>query len=91
LSTLRAIDFKPLLDNQDLQLSITITAMADVATASGAAILNGADKKKADGKPEKPDEGVYNETLKKAEKAHADAMARLVSCLLHALLRQISL
>lgn len=33
-------------------------------------------------KPEKPDEEIYKANLKKAEKEHAESMARLV-CLSH--------
>lgn len=57
-------------------------AMADVATPSGAAMFDagGAEKKKPERleKPEKPDEEVYKASLKKAEKDHADAMAKFV-------------
>ena len=49
--------------------------MADVATPSGAAMFDAGTVNK---KPEKPDEEAYKANLKKAEKEHADAMAKLV-------------
>jgi hypothetical protein len=54
--------------------------MADVATPSGAAMFdaNNAEKKKIE-KPEKPDEAVYKASLEKAQKEHAESMAKLVS------------
>lgn len=55
--------------------------MADVATPAGAAMFDGgavADKTRIE-KPEKPDEDTYKAALKKAEKEHADSMAKLVS------------
>jgi hypothetical protein len=56
--------------------------MADVATPSGAAMFDagGAEKKKPEKleKPEKPDEETYKAALKKAEKDHADSMAKFV-------------
>jgi hypothetical protein len=52
------------------------TKMADVATASGAAMFDAGAVHK---KPEKPDEDTYKANLKKAEKEHADAMVKLVS------------
>jgi hypothetical protein len=48
--------------------------MADTKTAPAA---DNADKKLV--KPEKPSEEEYNAALKKAEKDHADSMARFVS------------
>ena len=61
--------------------------MADLATPSGAAMFDGGagDKKKTVEKVEKPDEKVYNEALKKAEKEHSDSMAKLVRCILFCL------
>jgi hypothetical protein len=56
-------------------LQIVSTIMADVATSSGAAIDA---KKTVVEKPEKPDEETYKASLKKAEKEHADAMAKFV-------------
>jgi len=55
--------------------------MADVATPSGAAMFDAgnASEKKPTTKPEKPDEEAYKANLKKAEKEHADVMAKLVS------------
>jgi hypothetical protein len=55
--------------------------MADVATPSGAAMFDAgnATEKKPTTKPEKPDEEAYKANLKKAEKEHADVMAKLVS------------
>jgi hypothetical protein len=50
--------------------------MADVA--SPAAPVDGSAKKE-NVKPEKPDEEVYKASLKKAEKEHADSMAKFVS------------
>jgi len=41
--------------------------------------VDGADKKV---KPEKPNEEEYQAALKKAEKDHADSMARFVCCCL---------
>lgn len=59
--------------------------MADLATPSGAAMFDagGPTEKKqpAFTKPEKPDEEVYKAAVKKAEKEHADVMAKLVSIL----------
>jgi len=56
--------------------------MADLATPSGAAMFDGSAQDKKDKKvfekPEKPDEAVYKENLKKAEKAHATAVEKLV-------------
>ena len=37
------------------------------------------DAKKENVKPEKPDEEAYKASLKKAEKEHADSMAKFVS------------
>ena len=54
--------------------------MADVATPSGAAMFDAGNINK---KPEKPDEEAYKASLKKAEKEHADSMAKLVCELLH--------
>lgn len=48
--------------------------MADVATPSGAAMFDAGAVHK---KPEKPDEEAYKASLKKAEKEHADSMAKL--------------
>lgn len=57
--------------------------MADVATPSGAAMLDaGGPNTKENKKPEKPDEEAYKASLKKAEKEHADSMAKFVSGLL---------
>ena len=57
--------------------------MADVATASGAPIVDGGaaseKKKPVLEKVEKADEKAYHEALKKAEKEHADSVAKLVS------------
>jgi hypothetical protein len=53
--------------------------MADVA--SPAAPVE-ASTKKENVKPEKPDEEAYKATLKKAEKEHAESMAKFVSELL---------
>lgn len=55
---------------------IHFEAMADLATPSGAAMFDAANVHK---KPEKPDEEAYKASLKKAEKDHADSMAKLVS------------
>jgi hypothetical protein len=64
--------------------SIHIAIMADVATSPGATHLDAGaaseKKKPAFEKVEKPDEKTYNEALKKAEKDHADSVAKLVSC-----------
>lgn len=54
--------------------------MADVATPSGAAMFDGgaaAKKKVVEGKPEKPDEATYKESLARAEKEHQASMKRL--------------
>ncbi|CZT43747.1 related to brefeldin A resistance protein BFR1 (maintenance of normal ploidy) [Rhynchosporium secalis] len=57
--------------------------MADVATPSGAAMFdagnagNSGNASNVHKKPEKPDEEVYKASLKKAEKEHADSMAKL--------------
>jgi len=63
--------------------SIHIAIMADVATPPGATNLDGGaaseKKKPVFEKVEKPDEKAYNEALKKAEKDHADSVAKLVS------------
>ncbi len=57
--------------------------MADVATPSGAAMFDaGGPNTKENKKPEKPDEDAYKAALKKAEKEHADSMAKFVSELL---------
>jgi hypothetical protein len=57
--------------------------MADVATPSGAAKLDGGaaseKKKPVFEKVEKPDDQAFQEALKKAEKEHADSQAKLVS------------
>lgn len=55
--------------------SLSVT-MADVATPSAAPVV---DEKKKFEKPEKPDEAAYKAALKKAEKEHADSMAKFVS------------
>ena len=57
--------------------------MADVATPSGAAMFDAGGDKKGSVKPEKPDEDVYKANLKKAEKEHADSMAKFVSTIRH--------
>jgi len=51
--------------------------MAELATPSGAEMFDAAAKKKLE-KPEKPDEDAYKTNLKKAEKEHADSMAKYV-------------
>ena len=59
-----------------------IAIMADLATPSGAAMFDAggaSEKKNTITKPEKPDEETYKANLKKAEKEHADVMAKLVS------------
>ncbi|TVY59641.1 Uncharacterized protein LSUE1_G007753 [Lachnellula suecica] len=57
--------------------------MADIATPSGAAMFDAGNSEKkeksAPVKPEKPDEEVYKTNLKKAEKEHADTMAKLAA------------
>lgn len=54
--------------------------MAEFATPSAAAVAtSGADPVVEKKKPEKPDEEAYNAALKKAEKEHADSMAKFVS------------
>lgn len=54
--------------------------MADVATSSGAPVLDGGEaEKKTFVKPERPDEAAYKEALKKAEKAHVEAQDKFVS------------
>lgn len=55
--------------------------MADLATPSGAAMFDGGStaEKKTIEKPEKPNEEAHKANLKKAEKEHADAMAKFVS------------
>lgn len=59
--------------------------MADTKTQANP-VVDGADKKV---KPEKPNEEEYQAALKKAEKDHADSMARFVRLLprLHGLER----
>jgi hypothetical protein len=55
--------------------------MADVATPFGTAMFDAggaSEKKPTITKPEKPDEEAYKANLKKAEKEHADVMAKLV-------------
>ena len=47
--------------------------MADVANPAASI-----DAKTENVKPEKPDEELYKASLKKAEKEHADSMARFV-------------
>ncbi|PBP26145.1 nuclear segregation protein [Diplocarpon rosae] len=51
--------------------------MADVATPSGAAMFDAGGATKENRRPEKPDEEAYKAALKKAEKDHADSMAKL--------------
>lgn len=56
--------------------------MADVASPAGAAVFadktEKVDKLEKLEKPEKPDEAAYKAALKKAEKDHADSMAKFV-------------
>ncbi|CAL3969840.1 unnamed protein product [Diplocarpon coronariae] len=51
--------------------------MADVASPSGAAMFDAGGATKEKKKPEKPDEDAYKAALKKAEKDHAESMAKL--------------
>lgn len=54
--------------------------MAEFATPSAAAVAtSGAAPVVEKTKPEKPDEEAYSVALKKAEKEHADCMAKYVS------------
>lgn len=58
--------------------------MAELATPSSAAMFDAGSTKqnhKKPEKPEKPDEKAYKAALQKAEKEHADSMAKLVSSL----------
>jgi hypothetical protein len=50
--------------------------MAELATPPAAAPVEASTEKK---RPEKPDEDIYKTSLKKAEKEHADSMAKFVS------------
>ncbi|KAH8820132.1 nuclear segregation protein [Xylogone sp. PMI_703] len=50
--------------------------MADTATAPAAAKINGKEPVEVKKKPERPDEEAFKTALKKAEKEHADSMAK---------------
>lgn len=70
------------LENHFILLTIDLCTpfsqkMAELQTPSAAAMFDGNVEKK---KPEKPDEELYKVNLKKAEKEHADSMAKFVCC-----------